>query len=92
MSNSQSTHPTPGVYQHYKGARYRVLGTAQHSENEEWLVLYQALYGEFGHWVRPLNLFIEYVVIDGISVPRFKLLEADIARSLDALSKATDVT
>jgi len=92
MSNSLNSLPTPGIYRHYKGARYRVLGTAQHSESEEWLVVYQALYGAFGHWVRPLSMFIECVVTDGMSVPRFQLIEADIGRSLDALSKTTDVT
>ncbi|MEE9321992.1 MAG: DUF1653 domain-containing protein [Granulosicoccus sp.] len=92
MSNAQITHPTPGIYQHYKGAQYRVLGSVQHSENEEWLVVYQALYGKFGHWVRPLTLFIETVNIDGKSVARFQLLEADTARSLDALTKTANVT
>ena len=62
----------PGLYQHYKGPQYRVLGTAQHSESEEWLVIYQALYGEQGYWVRPLNLFTEKVSIEGKSTPRFQ--------------------
>ena len=55
----------PGIYQHYKGAHYRVLGLARHSESEEWLVVYQALYGERGMWVRPLTMFCETVEVEG---------------------------
>ena len=65
-----------GIYQHYKGARYRVLGEATHSETEEVLVIYQALYGERGLWVRPLSMFIEHVDIKGKLQPRFALIEA----------------
>lgn len=61
----------PGLYRHYKGPEYRVFGTAIHSETEEVLVVYQALYGEFGHWVRPLTMFTETVVVEGKEVPRF---------------------
>lgn len=66
----------PGIYQHYKGAHYRVLGLARHSESEEWLVVYQALYGERGMWVRPLAMFCETVEVEGGSCPRFALIEA----------------
>ena len=66
----------PGIYQHYKGARYRVLGLARHSESEEWLVVYQALYGERGMWVRPLTMFCGTVEVEGGSCPRFALIEA----------------
>lgn len=68
---------TTGIYQHYKGQQYRVLGIAQHSENEQQLVVYQALYGAFGLWVRPLSMFIEMVEIDGLLQPRFALLQAE---------------
>ena len=51
----------PGIYRHYKGPHYRVFGTVRHSESEEWLVLYQALYGDFGLWVRPLDMFCSTV-------------------------------
>lgn len=68
---------TTGIYQHYKGQQYRVLGIAQHSENEQQLVVYQALYGGFGLWVRPLSMFIETVEIDGLLQPRFALLQAE---------------
>jgi len=61
----------PGVYRHYKGPRYEVIGTATHSETEETVVVYRALYGEFGLWVRPLAMFTATVLVDGVEVPRF---------------------
>lgn len=61
----------PGLYRHYKGQRYHVLGTARHSETEELLVVYQALYGERGLWVRPAAMFGESVLVDGRPQPRF---------------------
>lgn len=67
----------PGVYRHYKGPEYRVFSVAQHSETEEWVVFYQALYGEFGLWVRPLSMFLESVEVDGEQVPRFALVKAE---------------
>lgn len=69
--------PVAGVYRHYKGQRYRVLGTARHSETLEPLVVYRALYGEYGLWVRPLAMFVETVLVDGKRVPRFALEQAD---------------
>ena len=60
-----------GIYKHYKGNLYEVLMTAQHSETEEWMVVYKALYGEEGMWVRPYDMFIEKVNIDGKDVERF---------------------
>lgn len=69
----------PGLYRHYKGPQYRVFGTARHSESEEWLVVYQALYGDYGLWVRPLEMFCSTVELDGESVPRFALVEAESA-------------
>ena len=61
----------PGIYEHYKGGRYRVIDVARHSETEEWMVLYQPLYGEQKLWVRPFEMFVEEVNIDGNNVPRF---------------------
>jgi hypothetical protein len=61
----------PGTYRHYKGGLYEVLGVARHSETEEPLVVYRALYGERGLWVRPLAMFEETVLVDGARVPRF---------------------
>jgi len=61
-----------GIYEHYKKLLYKVLSIARHSETLEEMVVYQALYGDKGVWVRPLSMFIESVFIDGIEVPRFK--------------------
>ncbi|MCJ7800170.1 MAG: DUF1653 domain-containing protein [Polaromonas sp.] len=61
----------PGLYRHYKGMRYEVLGTARHSESLEPMTLYRALYGEQGLWVRPAAMFNEEVVIGGVRQPRF---------------------
>jgi hypothetical protein len=60
-----------GVYRHYKGPLYDVIGVAQHSETGEALVVYRPQYGERGLWVRPLSMFREQVSIDGQSLPRF---------------------
>ena len=67
----------PGVYRHYKGPEYRVFGVARHSETEQQVVFYQALYGEFGLWVRPLEMFLESVEVDGEQVPRFALVRVE---------------
>lgn len=61
----------PGLYRHYKGLLYEVLGTARHSETLEPLTLYRALYGEHGLWVRPAAMFNEEVVTNGVRQPRF---------------------
>ena len=60
-----------GLYRHYKGLLYEVVGTVRHSETLEALTLYRALYGEKGLWVRPTAMFNEEVVIDGVRQPRF---------------------
>mgnify|MGYP000241723007 CR=1 FL=1 len=64
----------PGLYRHYKGNDYQVFGVAGHTETEEQLVVYRALYGEHGLWVRPLSMFIEQVVVDGVNKPRFEYI------------------
>ncbi len=61
----------PGHYRHYRGGRYEVLGVVRHSETCEPMVLYRALYGEHGLWVRPFGMFLEKVTVDGRSVARF---------------------
>lgn len=66
-----------GLYRHYKGHEYRVLGLTRHSETQETLVLYQALYGEYGLWVRPLSMFVETVEVEGELLPRFALVRAE---------------
>ena len=61
----------PGVYRHYKGNRYQVLYLAKHSETLEDMVVYQALYGEYGIWVRPASMWNETVDYQGKQVKRF---------------------
>ena len=61
----------PGTYRHYKGNLYEVLDVARHSETEEWVVVYRALYGDRGLWVRPLDMFTGTVVVNAENVPRF---------------------
>ena len=65
----------PGLYRHFKGNMYRVIGTARHSETMEEMVVYQALYGEMGLWVRPRNMFLETVERDGKIFQRFEFVE-----------------
>ena len=62
----------PGVYRHFKGNLYRLLFTAQHSETLEEMVVYQALYGPHGYWVRPAAMWQGTVKRDGYTGPRFK--------------------
>lgn len=61
----------PGVYRHFKGNLYRLITVARHSETLEEMVVYQALYGEGGYWVRPAAMWDEIVEKDGYSGPRF---------------------
>jgi len=63
-----------GKYKHFKGNEYEVIGTAKHSETQEELVVYRGLYGEHQLWVRPLGMFEEAIVIDGIKKPRFSFI------------------
>lgn len=65
----------PGRYRHYKGRDYQVLGVARHSETEETFVVYRALYGDEGLWIRPVAMFVEPVRVEGRVVPRFQLLD-----------------
>lgn len=62
-----------GIYRHYKGNLYHLMGEAIHSETGELLVVYRALYGEYKVWVRPKSMFFEDVELNGNSVPRFAL-------------------
>ena len=74
MSNFET-----GVYQHYKGGKYLVLGVAKHSETKEDLVVYVTLYENdmASMWVRPLTMFTENVTVDGKSVPRFRKIDEE---------------
>lgn len=67
--------PQPGIYRHFKGNRYELIGIARHSETEERMVVYRALYGERGLWVRPLTMWTEQVEVNGQFVPRFQRID-----------------
>ena len=67
----------PGRYRHFKGKEYEVLFTARHSETEEEMVVYRALYGEYGLWVRPASMWNEHVERDGYSGPRFRFVSEE---------------
>lgn len=64
----------PGLYRHFKGNEYRVLYVATHSETMEKMVVYQALYGERGIWVRPASMWNETVERDGKTFRRFEYI------------------
>lgn len=63
-----------GIYQHYKGPKYKVIDTVRHSETEELMVLYRTMYGDQNLWVRPYRMFFEEVEINSQSIPRFKYI------------------
>ena len=65
----------PGRYRHFKGREYEVIGIARHSEDESPLVVYRALYNDFGLWVRPAEMWNETVVRDGKTYTRFVRVE-----------------
>lgn len=69
-----------GIYRHYKGKEYKLIGLAKHTETLEDLIVYQGLYKseEFGDnpiWTRPVEMFFDKVVVDGKEIPRFEFLE-----------------
>ena len=61
-----------GLYRHYKGGQYEVIGTARHSETLEPMTVYRALYGTHGLWVRPAAMFSETIEMNGVVRPRFE--------------------
>jgi hypothetical protein len=65
----------PGIYLHYKGNTYEVIGTAKHSETLEEMVVYIAQYGNCEMWIRPTKNFVGYVTVDGEKIPRFQRVE-----------------
>jgi cyclomaltodextrinase len=64
----------PGRYRHFKGNEYDVIGIARDSETLQLLVVYRALYGEHGLWVRPLEMFVEVIERGGERIQRFQYL------------------
>ncbi len=71
MSPSPPAEVAPGIYQHFKGSRFEVIGTGRHSETEEHLVFYRKLYDDYSFWVRPLDMFRGSIIRDGYEGPRF---------------------
>lgn len=68
---SKKTILEKGIYQHFKGNSYEVIDIARHSENQQEYVIYRALYGDRGLWVRPLVMFVETIERDGQLIKRF---------------------
>ncbi len=66
-----------GIYRHYKGNMYEVLGVASHSETLEPMVVYRALYGEHGLWVRPAHMWNEEVEVNGEKAKRFEIVKQE---------------
>ena len=77
--NTKSTIKVPeiksGLYRHFKGGKYEVIGLALHSETLEVMVVYKALYGQGLTWVRPRSMFLENVIHEGKEVPRFTFVK-----------------
>lgn len=65
----------PGIYKHFKGEHYQVIGIAKHSETLEDYVVYKQLYGDHATWIRPASMFLEMVNRDGKLKPRFQKIE-----------------
>lgn len=66
----------PGIYEHFKGGRYEVLGVAEHTESGEKFAVYHALVGDTALKVRPLAMFEERVDVNGESIARFRIIES----------------
>lgn len=67
----------PGRWRHFKGGEYEVICVARHSETEEYMVVYRALYGDDSVWVRPASMWLETVERDGTVTPRFAPVEGE---------------
>lgn len=77
MSLEKKNEIRPGRYRHFKGNEYEVIGIANHSETMEEMVVYRALYGEHGLWVRPASMWNETVERDGKVYQRFTYIDED---------------
>ncbi len=73
----------PGIYRHYKGKYYMVIGNAVHTETQEPVVVYQALYGTKELWVRPARMWNEIVDVKGKRMRRFERVNANAKRPTD---------
>lgn len=70
-----------GLYKHYKGNPYNLMGLARHSESLEEMVVYQAMYGDYRLWVRPKELFFGTLMVDGQEVPRFTFVDETLTQT-----------
>jgi len=75
--STKQPHPRPGIYRHFKGNFYRLISVAKSSETLEDQVVYQALYGNYETWVRPLCMWNETVELDGRHVKRFEFIDIE---------------
>jgi hypothetical protein len=66
-----------GKYRHFKGNLYELIEVAHHSESQEPVAVYRALYGNHGLWVRPLEMFLETIERDGAEIQRFQYIKAE---------------
>lgn len=66
-----------GKYRHFKGNLYELIEIAHHSESQEPVAVYRALYGDHGLWVRPLEMFLETIERDGAEIQRFQHIKAE---------------
>lgn len=78
----------PGIYRHYKGNCYQVIGVGKHTETEEEVVLYQSLYGDYALWVRPKVMFTEMVWYNNEQIRRFTLIKANSLQEIDSLKSS----
>ena len=67
-----------GIYRHYKGNQYKVIGFAKHSETLEDMVIYKAQHGDGGTWVRPLSMWENLIEFGGKTVKRFERIDGDV--------------
>lgn len=67
-----------GLYRHYKGNLYQVIGVARHTETSDYLVVYQALYDDKDLFVRPIKMFTEFVEYEEKIIPRFQFLNKNV--------------
>ena len=72
---NQNTQEYTGKYRHYKGNEYEVIGVGKHTEAEERLVVYKALYEPYEIWIRPFDMFFETIDVGGKNIQRFEKLE-----------------
>lgn len=92
MNNNTAELVQPGFYRHYKGRYYLVLAVVRHSEEDAPYVLYRALYGDFGLWVRPLAMFTESISINGEPLPRFAFIGSTKPAGLELPLPLPDTT